>query len=202
MSTQAQKKFNELLSKVIERGRELEKSDSALKDVIYCELAYAEIESRSRSDLEKLLLANIFLRSKGRDLKLVCAENNSKYYTINGMQYICEIKVPLINIFGRVFRENISLKSFCAARNVVYRVLDENGMTDTRFSDGRLSEQGEIAYKFIFNAVVGSDIDHAFSVENLSLVRRLIAQNKIAFQAIHNGIDAAEKAVMEYRAAS
>lgn len=197
MGTAAQNEFETLLKEIKEYEKNITSRDSHLKNAVFFELLCNEVQDRTSSDLEATLYINKYLLNKGIDLKI--AENG--FYTVTGAQYLCHKQVPYISIPGRVFRETTSDKavSFTEKNNILWKFLNKESYIDKRKRDyGSLNKKGKDAYNFIFDQVVGNEIDIAFSEETTKYVDEMVARNSIAFQAINNGISFVEKALNDY----
>lgn len=193
--TNEQKEIKELLSQILDHEKKLVEEDSSMEHAVLFELMYNKIVKKTESNIEALLYANLFLDSKGMDLKLV-KSRESWYYTFNGAQFICAQCVPLIPIYGRVSREKID---YYVPFSIVMSFFRDAKYTDHRTRQSTFNTKAEKLYSAVKKEIVGDEIEKLFSPKNQAYVKSMVARNNIAFQAINNGIDNAEKIINEYR---
>ncbi len=190
-----QKEIKALLSQIFDHEKKLVEKDSSMKNAILFELMYNKIVEKTESNIEALLYVNIFLKSKGLDLKLA-KSRDSWYYTINGAQFICAQSVPLINIDGRVFKEKVDCYVPC---NIAMSFFNEKKYIDSRTRQGEMNSKGGKIFSAVEKEIIGDETEKLFSQRNEAYVKSMVARNSIAFQAINNGIDNVEKVINEYK---
>jgi len=193
--TNEQKEVKELLSKILDHEKKLVKKDRSMKHAVLFELMYNDICEKTETNIEALLYVNLFLMSKGLNLKLA-KSRDSWYYTINGAQFICAQSVPLIPIYGRVFRDKVDYYVPC---NIAMSFFSEKKYTDNRTRHGEMNPKAKRLYNAVEKEIIGDETEKLFSPKNQAYVKSMVARNSIAFQAINNGIDNVEKIIADYR---
>ena len=193
--TREQNEIKDLLSQIFDHEKKLVEKDSSMKQAVLFELMYNKIVEKTESDIEALLYTNIFLTSKGLDLKLK-KSRDSWYYTINGGQFICAQSVPLIHISGRVSRDKVN---DYVPSNIAMSFFNEEKYTDHRTRQGEFNVKALKLYSAVEKEIIGDEIEKLFSQKNQAHVKNMLARNSIAFQAINNGIDNVEKVIADYR---
>jgi len=123
--------YASLLDELLKREKALVKQDNNLRRLVFFDLLYDAILEKTNHPVETLLYVNRYLMEKlAGDLKILKTVKGEDYFTINGGQLICAVKVPEIVISGRVFREAVTheLVPFSVKNNVVRSFIDGAGL--------------------------------------------------------------------------